>query len=246
MKILQQGDANLPWGFDLARYGTSGVDYISKFGFNPACGTSVEPIWAESGVSYTFPSVAQTMTVSSANANDTSAGTGARTIYIEGLDANYLPISETVALNGQTGVTLVNQYLRIHRAYILTAGSGGTNAGIVYVGYGNITAGKPATVQAHLVAGVAQSLLGYYTIPANRTGYLMNMHFRSDGKGEFLVYRRDYGGIFRVQIRLPVIDTIDIDFQIPLVLPSKTDFQVRGLAATSTNKMGVTFDMVLT
>lgn len=239
------GNPQLPWGLDLAKHYVSGLDYISKFGFNPSVGTTEEHIWAESGTLYTLPTSAQTMTVSSANANDTGNGTGARTLYVEGLDANYDKISETITLSGQTGVTLTKQYLRILRAYVVTAGSGGTNAGIIYIGYGTVTTGKPATVQAHLVAGMAQSLLGLFTVPRNRTGYMMSVNFRSDARGEMFVYQRPFGGVFRILRRLPIIDTVDIYFSIPIRFEEKTDIQVRGMSAVGTCKMGVSFDMVL-
>jgi len=243
--VWTTGNPQLPWGIDIAKHFVSGVDYISKFGFNPSVGTTEEQIWAESGTVYVLPTTAQTMTVSSANANDTANGTGARTLYVEGLNGNYDNVNETVSLNGQTAVTLSNTYLRILRAYVVSAGSGGTNAGIIYVGYGTVTTGKPATVQAHLAAGMAQALLGLYTIPKGRNGYLLSLNCRSDGKGEMLVYQRPFGGVFRILQRLQIIDTVDIYFTIPLKFTEKTDIQVRGLAATGKNKMGVSFDMVL-
>jgi len=51
--------------------------------------------------------------------------------------------------------------------------------------------------------------------------------------------------VFRITRRLPIIDTVDITFGIPLKFEEKTDIQVRGLAATGKNKMGVSFEMVL-
>lgn len=239
------GNPLLPWGIDISKNFSSGVDYISKFGFNPSVGTNEETIWAESGTVYVLPTSPQTMTISCANTNDTSSGTGARTVYVEGLDGDYNRVYETASLNGQTAVTLSNTYLRILRAYVVSAGSGETNAGIIYIGYGTVTTGKPATVQAHLAAGMAQALLGLYTIPKGKSGYLLSLNCRSDGKGEMLIYHRPYGGVFRILHRLPIVDTVDIYFSIPIKLTEKTDIQVRGLAATGKNKMGVSFEMVL-
>lgn len=245
MRILQSGDALLPFNFDLAVYGNSGSDYMSKFGYNASVGTSEEPIWAESGVSFTYPSTAQTMTISSANANDTSAGTGARTVYVEGLDGNYIQVSETATLNGQTGVTLANTYLRVHRVYVVTAGSGGKNAGIIYVGYGNITTGKPATVQASIVAGVNQTLQAIYTIPAGKTGYLFHFTASSSAVGEVRIYRRDFGGVFRINRNFVITTDVDRYLDLPIKIPEKSDIEIRGLANTSTVKMSATMEIVL-
>jgi hypothetical protein len=55
-----------------------------------------------------YAAAALQMTVSSSSASDTSAGTGARTVLITGLNANYAVISESVTMNGQTAVTTTN------------------------------------------------------------------------------------------------------------------------------------------
>lgn len=239
------GNPQLPFAVDFSKHFSSGADYISKFGYNATVGTSEEPIWAESGVAYTYPSTAQTMTLSCANANDTSAGTGVRSVYIEGLDANYAVVSETKATNGQTAVTLTNQYLRVYRCYAVTAGSGGKNAGIIYIGYGNVTTGKPATVQASIAAGANQTLQALYTVPAGKTGYITDIGIRSNGKGEVRLYTRQQNGLFRIQRNIVITDSVDRTFSIALKYPEKTDIEFRGLADSGTNKMSADFVMVL-
>src|SRR5210317_2657610 len=118
---------------------------VYKFGQNAVVGNSMETIWQQGGL-YSYPPSASTTTVSSSNANDTSAGTGARTVQIVGLDGDYNEISETIILNGQTAVTTTNSFLRVNRGVVLTAGSGGVNAGIIYVGTGTVTLGVPANI----------------------------------------------------------------------------------------------------
>lgn len=245
MKLLTTAGPLLPLAIEIAEHGLSGYDFMSKFGYNASVGTSEEPIWAESGVSYTYPTSARAMTVSSANANDTAAGTGARTVYVEGLDGDYLVVSETATLNGQTAVNLVNTYLRVYRCYVVTAGSGGKNAGIVYVGYGTVTSGKPATVQASIVAGTNQTLQSLYTIPAGKTGYLVDHTIRSSGAGEARLYARQFGGVFRIQRNLPITENVEKVFSVALKFPAKTDIEYRGLANTATVKMSADFTLVL-
>ena len=60
----------------------------------------------ENATAYTYP-VAATQMRLAGTAGDTA------TITISGLDANYLPISENLTLNGSTAVTTVNSYFRI-------------------------------------------------------------------------------------------------------------------------------------
>ena len=88
---------------------------VYKFGQNAVVGNSMETIWQQGGL-YSYPPSASTMTVSSSDVNDTSAGTGARTVLISGLNASYNEASETIILNGQTAVTTVNTYIRMNRA----------------------------------------------------------------------------------------------------------------------------------
>lgn len=73
------------------------------------------------------------MSVSSTNANDTAAGTGARTVLITGLDENYNDVTESIILNGLTGVNTTKQFIRVFKVRVTTAGSGATAAGDIYV-----------------------------------------------------------------------------------------------------------------
>ena len=67
-----------------------------KFGFNPLdVDDSLETVWAQGGL-YSYLSAATVLKISSSSTNDTSAGTGARTVTFSGLDANYDEISETI------------------------------------------------------------------------------------------------------------------------------------------------------
>ena len=115
------------------------------FGYNADVDTDIETVWPYGGI-LGYPSAALSLSVSSSSADDTSNGTGARTVYLEGLDANHNVISETVTLNGQTAVTTTKSYLHINNCYVATAGSLDSAAGTIYFGTGTVTAGVPATV----------------------------------------------------------------------------------------------------
>ena len=64
-----------------------GYSGIRKFGANLLVSDSEEVIWPLGGA-YTWPTTATTWTISSADVDDTSAGTGARTVEIHALDAD--------------------------------------------------------------------------------------------------------------------------------------------------------------
>ncbi len=73
------------------------------------------------------------ITVASTSGNDTSAGTGMRSINISGLNSNGLFQNEVVVMNGQTPVNTSLSYTRTIDVVGITAGSSNTNEGIIYV-----------------------------------------------------------------------------------------------------------------
>lgn len=130
--------------------------------------TTPEVIWPGGGL-ITQPTSAGATTLVSDSASDAAAGTGARTILVSGLDANYFKKSETVTLNGLTPVTCVNNYLRINQLFMLSAGSNQTNVGNISC---VINDGSPRTV-SYIEIGDGISQVGHYCIPADyQTGLL--------------------------------------------------------------------------
>jgi len=71
--------------------------------------------------------------IASASANDTGAGTGARTVRITYLDQTGAgPYTETLTLTGTTGVnTIATNICFIEKMEVLTVGSTGSNVGII-------------------------------------------------------------------------------------------------------------------
>jgi hypothetical protein len=65
-----------PFELQVARGQISYHKTIFKFGYNSVVGNTKETIWEQGGL-YAYPPSASVMTVSSSDANDTSAGTGA-------------------------------------------------------------------------------------------------------------------------------------------------------------------------
>lgn len=118
---------------------TRNIYHIERIGLTP----SVTTIGTcdEFTSSVTLPSSAATLSVSSSNANDTSAGTGLRTFQLYGLDGSDSPVNEIITLNGTTAVTTTNSYKRITKTVALTTGSLYSNVGNIYIGDGTVTAG---------------------------------------------------------------------------------------------------------
>ena len=246
-KYGTDGNFNL----QLARGQIYNHSHVFKYGFNAAVGTTAETIWLQGGA-YTWPSAAAVLKVTSDNTNDDVAGTGALTVVLEGLDANYAEITETVTLTGQVSVNTTNSYLRLHRMYVATAGSGLTNAGVIYAFTGAHTNGTPdvaTTIRSTIGASEGQTLQAFYTIPAGYTGYVTRVSAGSqDGtNATTMIFRaRTEGGAFRTKEKFIVFKgSFDRNHEIPYVFAEKTDLEVQGDAAASTTDVFATFDIIL-
>jgi hypothetical protein len=109
--------------------------------------------------------------IASASANDTAAGTGARTVKIEYFDQTGAgPFSETVTLNGTTYVnTVATNICFIEQIIVLTAGSTGSNVGILTLKAA--TAGGGATIGT-IAATNNQTFWAHHYVP---TGKICNI-----------------------------------------------------------------------
>lgn len=101
----------------------------------------------------------------SSSANDTAAGTGARTVQIIYIDTDGSIDSETVTLNGITGVNLTDTAVaRVLDIHCLTFGSGGTNAGTI-----TVQVDPGGATRMTIPVGHNRAAPGRFTVP---TGYV--------------------------------------------------------------------------
>lgn len=233
-----------PFFLQVARGQIPGHRVVVRAGINFDLDTpAVASIWDQGGL-YVYPPAASLMTVSSTSAADTAAGTGARTVLVQGLDANYLEIQEVVTLAGLAGASTVNQFLRIFSATVITAGSGATAAGQIYVGTGVITAGVPAAIYAKITLGWNTTQMSQFTVPAGYTAYLLDVALSAIASGvnqsTLLSFRvRPLGGIFSRAGSLVVSGgLVNIEYGAPRPFPEKTD--IDGVASTSDTNVVIT------
>jgi hypothetical protein len=124
--------------------------------------------------------------VLSGSANDTAAGTGARTMRITYLDSTGAgPFTEDITLNGTTPVnTVATNICFIESMEILTVGSGGANAGLISLRA--TTAGGGATVGT-IATGDNQTFWAHHYVPSGRecniTGLYVNHSGTTVGSG---------------------------------------------------------------
>ena len=242
----QQGTVMRDFGLDVAAGNIAGVSGGRAFGYNASAGTTAEMIWAESGTAYPWPTAATVCTVSSANIADTAAGTGARTVRIVGLDAAFNEITEVVTLNGMTAVSTVNAYFRINSFTVVTAGSGGRNAGIVYVGTGAVVLGKPASVLFSIDTGMNGGLQAMYTVPNGKVLSIAGFFLAFSAAGVLQLWTRPANGLFVIASRLAVpACALSVPQQFQSAFPAGTDIYLAAAATTGTIAVGARFEYFL-
>jgi len=238
-----------PFELQVARGQIQAHSVVTVSGYNSDVDTAWEMITPVGNLSY--PAAALQMTVSSADADDTSAGTGARTVLITGLDANYAVISETVTMNGQTAVTTTNSFLRINSMLVTTAGTSLANEGIIYIGSGTVTSGVPATIYNVIAAGFNNTTSSQYTIPAGYTGYLAvaRIGLAQDAGTTLITARTRFVGTNGIALTGPVIVTNNgistVDFPYPIAIAEKTRIQGEAIGGAADNEAAGFFELVL-
>ena len=219
-----------------------GGKFVHVYGRAPAVVAATVSVWPiGTAAVYTNPASASVLTIVSSSANDAAAGTGARTIIIKGLDANYLEIEETVTLNGTTNVLTIASFLRVHSMEVITVGSGGVPAG-------NITAVITATTYAIIPIGYTYSYNCNYTVPAGKTAYVVGGSITSSAAtiltANFLATPQNKA--------LRNLHTMSIyqqpyqhEFYVPLPIPEKTDIDVRALGTATSTVVNITYDLIV-
>ena len=210
---------------------------LHKFGFNSLVQDIEETIWDVGGL-YAYPSSAVKMTATSTDgANDDGVQ-----VTVQGLDANYNQISETITLDG-TGVGETNGFfLRVFRAFI--EGSQEPSGTI------NIT--NASTTYARITLGENQTLMAVWTVPAGYTAYMLqnNTTCYTEQNNKFGITRlmtREPDGVFRTQDKHTVVLSQNVvNYPIPKSIPEKTDIEMRAIASSSNANLQVSasFDIV--
>jgi len=238
------------YGLELSKGNIPNHIGINKYGSNTDIDTTTDPetIWSAGGL-YAFLSSAGTVAVVSSDANDDDGDTGARTISIEGLDANYDQITETVTLNGTGSVntTTHTDWLRVNRAYVVSAGSSEKNEGIITMSVGGTTV---ATIPAEK----GQTQQAIYTIPNGYGGYVTNLSgaiVKGTGaatNADVQFYSRK-NNVIRLQQEISLDSTGTSEFNkmyaIPLAFEEKTDIYAEALVGSNNTTVFVNFGIII-
>ena len=243
-------DNTEPFELQVARNQIAGHKSVTVFGYNADVDQTEVTVWPYTGI-VSYPPVAAIVKVSSTSTLDTSGGTGARTITINGLDADYNEISEVVTMNGQTAVNTVNLYRRVNFASVTTVGSTLSAQGDIFFGVGTVTAGVPATVFNLIKFDYNNTITGHYTVPAGYTAYLVQGNFSAGQdtgttgvRGRLLTI--DSTGIRRTAAVVTVNNSsIEYPFEFPIAIPEKSDIEATATGQSANNQASILFVLLL-
>lgn len=216
---------------------------VTALGNNPDVDTGSVPedIWSGGGL-YPFMTAATSLELVSSSASDASAGTGARTILVSGLDINYVEQSDTVTLNGTTAVDLPRQYFRINQIMVLTAGSTESNVGTI-----TLRDDGGGTTRGLIMPANGISRQAVYTVPANHTLSVHSLFAslnRSNAIAKDITIAfsfRSFAGVRRQTLEFSISNNGPYRHDgIPgIIMTEKTDFSLRTVY-TGSNDVDVT------
>jgi hypothetical protein len=210
-----------PFELQVARGMIFGHSSLNIFAFTTILGSvAFAPLWeglTGSGGNYVYPSSAVVMTLVSSSASDTAV-----TILIDGLDANYAPITEQVAINGTTPVDTTKSFLRINGMRNVIGNS-----------VGAITATNGGTTYAKILAGVGDTQMSIYTVPAGYSFYQTylqadsNTSITSGAYVKLRTYVKDNtnGGVVITKNQSVFTQAFNVPLTLPLIYPERSDIQ---------------------
>jgi len=223
----------------IARGLVRGASGLHKFGAVPAMSQSATgTIWDINDTVYPWSSFATASVLTAQTVNSSDNG---KVLTLVGLDSNYNAITDTITLSNTVTRATTKTFLRVFRGYIST---GSNNVGAIDVRISSTTV-------LHINAGLAQTLMCVYTVPAGKTLYLTQgvctAQSGADGTGNFFV--RFFGETaFRIQHTFEVSGSggeYEYTFSTPFGIPEKSDIDVRLTTRSNNGRYTAAFDGIL-
>jgi hypothetical protein len=212
---------------------TKGVSHVNKFGFGGAT-TNSYTVW-DGDSDYAYPSTATTATVT------TSLADSGFQVLVEGLDANYVSITETIT-GTSSGATGTEEFLRVFRASLTNQVGDSDNNSDITIRVDN----KDAAI---ITAGEGQTLMAVYTVPANKTAYMKHLHSaptKKDNDTIITLRARPFGGAFNTKGKFASTgDPVHYDYHVPIKFEEKTDIEIKAENQAASGYISALFDLIL-
>lgn len=248
--ILRTTGSIIDYTINLSAGNIDGVGYIEKFGRNDTLSANIETIWDGSNV-YTYLTTASSVYITSSDGDDSTTGTGARTIEVQGLDENYVLVTEDITVNDSASTTT---FIRIFRAITKTVGSDGQAQGIISIrsasGGGGTLLAQIQKVGTGQGASLGQTFMTTYTVPAGKTAYLTQWTVGAGGQNAdttcfFMARLFSDGGFNAKDIIISAGQQFQKDYKIPLKFVEKTDIEVRAFTSSAGNDCASSYNLIL-
>ena len=213
--------------------------FIHKFGAVPALSKDATgSVWDVNDTAYPWSAFD---TAGVVNLDRDSTSDANKVVTVIGLDADYNETQESITLTEASNNTGTVVFKRVFRAFVA---DGTTNVG-------NIAIQRESTTVARITAGLGQTLMAVYTVPAGYTGYLYkgtcSAEAGADATGNMFV--RYFGQqSFRTQHTFEVGGTggqYTYDFAFPPPIPEKSDIDVQVSGRTKNGRYTAAFDLLL-
>jgi len=236
------------YGVEVASGSLLGHSGVNKFGRNTSCAAGAsEQVW-DGSTAYSFPATAL-ITSMSQTVNQAAMVSG--DIEIQGLDANWLAVTQTVALNGTnttTAVTLTTPLIRVFRMKVLE----------------NVVVDSPVRVHnvgetvdyAIIGIGFNQTQMAIYTTPAATKAYITSyyaVHNPTQGQtftsNDIGLWLQDNANGYAPQLTHISGVVVDGHFNHPfypyIVVGEKTDIFITSNPTGTVADVSAGFDLVL-
>jgi len=236
IRSISQVGTSEPFELQVARRQIPGHTFVHRMARVPSMSVNTTgTLWDVNDTVYPWSAwdTAGTISIARASASDAD-----KNVIVVGLDEDYNEFTETITLTAASGNTSINDFKRIESVRM-----NGTSVNV-----GNVTITKGGTTVARINAGIGQSLMGIYTVPAGYTAYLtqgvMTIQEGADATGTF--YYRIPGDRFLVGHTFEVASSeYHYGFTCPFALPEKSDLDVRATVRTNNAILTAAYDLIL-
>ena len=182
--------------FEISQGNRSGYSLVHKFGKHEDVQTTYQALSV--GGIYQAPQVsgAVALRIKAGDANDSSAGTGARKILVQGLDETGAEVTESLNTNGASSGSVGSvTFMRVYRSYVEESGTYATGASQSHAASIIIESAAAAEWLTIDVTDVArsQSQIGNYTVPLGKEAYVFEYSLTTDSNKavDFLFFKRE-------------------------------------------------------
>ncbi len=209
------------------------------FGKRTLIGNTYVDLWEGPTDTYVFPTSAMQMLVKSTSDEDAPGGTGIAGMLLHYLDANYVPKTALLEINGTTGVvTVPTDIFRVNGLHATGVGTNQEAVGVI-----SLTNLAGTVTYALINPGENTARQCIFTVPAGVVGYINHWQQSSGSTGNhFCQIILDatchdgvvYPGVFLVQDEAGSQNGgHTVDFPIPIPIPGKSDVKLRAISDAS-------------